>query len=403
MTTEAAVNGSIDPFFEMIPDGDWNACVGRQGSVLNYVDGYLEAARELIAAVIDKRLFASRDTLAMPILYNTRHGLELALKFVIDRLHGMGMIASTHPVDHDIRSHWRHLQEARIGDLRLRELVAELEPFVISLAGIDGDGQELRYALNRGGGRSLESLAVVNLPLIRRSIDAMSAILGRIKTSVLDLEDDRPTGTHTIECSRRDLKAIAALLGHQSTWRDPSFDDGKREAMSRFGLSGRKFSDAVDAIRGSRPLAASVGIESPLRHLGDDRAVAALELWAKVHPPAPDDATDPGTDYFERDRTRMIEGARKARELYDAIIVLLTPEEFADVQTVFYIGRDRVQGEFYDEYLDGTIAEHSAGRDRRQIVHHIMSKTNLLDAMVDGATAVGRPSLAIVLRQVRPE
>jgi hypothetical protein len=26
-----------DPFFEMIPDGEWNACIGSQGDELNYV------------------------------------------------------------------------------------------------------------------------------------------------------------------------------------------------------------------------------------------------------------------------------------------------------------------------------------------------------------------------------
>lgn len=69
---------AVDPFFEHINDGDWNACVGKQGDAENYVDGFLEAAIELVGAVIDKNLVSSRDTLAMPILYNCRHGLEFA-------------------------------------------------------------------------------------------------------------------------------------------------------------------------------------------------------------------------------------------------------------------------------------------------------------------------------------
>lgn len=179
---------TFDPFFETVHDSQWNACVGVQGSALNYVDGYLEAARELTAAVIDKRLAGSRDTLAMPILYNCRHGLELALKYGIDRLHKMGMIAAVHPVNHDIQSHWQHLRDGKVGDARLNQLIGELEPFVVSLAGIDEDGQELRYAVNRDGGRSLDSIAVVNLRLIRHSIDALSAILERVKTRLFELE-----------------------------------------------------------------------------------------------------------------------------------------------------------------------------------------------------------------------
>ena len=33
--------GSVtDPFFEVLNDGDWNACIGKQGDEINYVEGY---------------------------------------------------------------------------------------------------------------------------------------------------------------------------------------------------------------------------------------------------------------------------------------------------------------------------------------------------------------------------
>ncbi len=66
--TESVFASAIDPFFEIFHDGQWNACVGIQGNEQNYIDGYIEAALELASAVLDKRLVASRDTLAMPIL-----------------------------------------------------------------------------------------------------------------------------------------------------------------------------------------------------------------------------------------------------------------------------------------------------------------------------------------------
>ncbi len=164
---------AIDPFFEKIHGGEWNAFVGIQGDAENYVDGYIEAALELAAAVLDKRLYGSRDTLVMPILYNCRHGLELSLKYAIDRLHKTGMLTTGHPANHDIESHWQHLQAGAVGsvnalgDSTLRRLVAELEPYVKSLAAIDDDGQELRYAKNRNGQASLSDKAIVNLCHIR--------------------------------------------------------------------------------------------------------------------------------------------------------------------------------------------------------------------------------------------
>jgi hypothetical protein len=392
----------VDPFFHFIPDGQWNACVGIQGSAENYVDGYIEAALEIVTAVIDKQMFASRDTLAMPILYNCRHALELALKFAIDQLHAMKLIAELHPINHDILSHWRHLSDAGIGDAHLKQLVAKLKPFVTSLAGIDEDGQELRYARNREGQRSLGGIAVVNLPHIRRSIEQMSEILHQLKARLHDIEEECATGSYTKECSRADLKEIAAMLGDHATWRDSDFEEKKAHIRKRFGLSSRKLSAAIAAIRKSRPLAARVGLEENLKYLTDEKAVAVLENWAKAHPEHGHDADHLGTDFWKRDFSKIDEHAQRARELNEAVLRLLSLEELSDLQVLFYIGRDNVHGEHYEEDLAKTIAEHQADRNLWDAVHRLMSKTNLLDAVIKGARAVGRPSLAAELCVLRP-
>lgn len=402
MTDQTSTEAAVDPFFHVVHDGQWNACVGIQGSAENYVDGYIEAAQELVTAVIEKRLIASRDTLAMPILYNCRHGLELALKFVIDRLHGMGAVAELHPVNHDILSHLRHLRDAGVGDVRFVKLLTELEPFVTSLAAIDDDGQELRYARNREGQRSLSGIAVINLPQIRQSIERMSGILLELKARVHDMEEERATGSHTKECSRADLEEIASMIGDHATWRDQNFNARKACIQERFGLSSRKFSAAIKAIRKSRPLASLVGLETELKHLSDEKAVAVLKGWTEAHPKQGDDSDGLGTDYFLRDWGKFQAHAQQAHELDEAVLRLLNVEEFSDLQTLFYIGRDRVHGEHYEDNLARTIKGHRADKSLSDAVHHLMSKTNLLDAIVEGARAVGRPSLAAKLRALRP-
>ena len=125
MNSQAKAAPAVDPFFELIHDGQWNACVGIQGDEQNYVDGYIEAALELVAAVMDKKLFASRDTLAMPILFNGRHAIELSLKFAIKPLHGVGMVPRPHRPDHDILSHWTLLRDGKVGDTSVRRLVGK--------------------------------------------------------------------------------------------------------------------------------------------------------------------------------------------------------------------------------------------------------------------------------------
>lgn len=401
--TSTPISAAPDPFFETIHDSQWNACVGVQGNEQNYVDGYIEAALELASAVLDKELVASRDTLAMPILYNGRHALELSLKFAIDRLHAMGAIAARHGPNHDILSHWTHLRDAGVGDVALRGIIAELEPFVVSLATIDDDGQELRYSTNQDGKKSLDRIAVVNLPHIRRSLRAMSEILTRLKYRVFDLADERGTGAHTKDCSRADLQAIAGMLGDHATWIEDSFNDKKAAVREKFGLSSGKFSDAVTRIRQSRPLATLVGLETPLTYLTDQKAVFALERWAEAFPPQVHDRYYLGSSYFERDWDKVKEHRRVTKELIDAIIAELTDEEVADLEALFYIGRDRVFGEHYDEMVADAVAERRLAKSRWEGAYHIMTKTSLLENVILGAATAGRPSLAGRLRAIRPD
>ncbi len=143
-TTTSNLTQTGDPFFSLIYDSEWNACIGRQGTEENYVDGYMEAALELASAVIDKRQYGKRDTLAMPILYNARHALELSQKFVLDRLCEASVIAIPRPTDHDIKSHWTLIASAPLGDADLRKHVSDLAPFIESLRRIDADGQQFR-------------------------------------------------------------------------------------------------------------------------------------------------------------------------------------------------------------------------------------------------------------------
>ncbi len=392
----------VDPFFEIIRDGEWNACIGVQGDEQNYMDGYLEAAQELVAAVIDKKMMGSRDTLAMPILYNGRHALELSLKFAINRLQRIGAIGARHRLDHDILSHWTHLRDSAIGDVGIRDLVNELEPFVVSLAMIDDDGQELRYAETRDGQKSLRRNSVVNLSHIRSSLKTMSLILTRLKYRVLDLGREHATGSYTSDCSRSDLKEIAVMVGDHKTWGDDSFLEKKAAVCTRFGLSSGKFSEAVAKIRQSRELATLVGIETSLSYLSDDKAIFVMEQWAKAHPLREIKSGDVVIDYFERDIDAFEEDRRVSRELDKAIIANVTDEEISDLEVLFYIGCGSEFGEYYDVMLAETVKRHRQAESRSAGVHHIMSKTNLLANVIRGCGIVGRPTLAAKLQALRP-
>jgi len=76
-----------DPFFSLPNNSStWNACIGPQGEEMNYIEGYIEAALLLCETLIENWLLMQRDTLAMPILYNGRHAIELILKYTAKNL-----------------------------------------------------------------------------------------------------------------------------------------------------------------------------------------------------------------------------------------------------------------------------------------------------------------------------
>jgi hypothetical protein len=383
-----------DPFFHLIDDSEWNACIGRQATEENYVDGYIEAAIELASAVIDKRLHGQRDTLAMPILYNARHGLELALKLAINRLHAMGAIPHAHPKDHDIRSHWQHLDQARVGDVALRQLVTDLQPYVDSLAKIDDDGQELRYAENRDGAKSLEDKALANIAVIRDSVVRLGQIMEALKFRVMDLANELATGTFTPDCSRRDLVAIADMLPLIAKWGEASFDEAKAKVMTEFGLSGRKFSSAVNAIKSSRETRRRIGQTTDLAHLSDEHAIFAIEQWTLCHSEEPN-IGGLGLD-FSAPRDFEAMAARHAVEkvVIAAIIETLSIDEIADLEAIYLVGRGREFSEHYDSILQHARERRHVDDDLWEAVHYLVQKTNLQSAVASGLTILGRPDLA---------
>lgn len=79
----------------------------------------------------------------------------------------------------------------------------------------------------------------------------------------------------------------------------------------------------------------------------------------------------------------------------------LTIEEFADLQTIFYVGRDWRFGEEYPRLLEATLAVHRQAKERYALFHHILSKKNFIDGLVAGLRRVGQPALGDKVAHMR--
>jgi hypothetical protein len=384
-------NKGLDPFFSIPRSSEWNACIGEQGDEENYVDGYIQAALELTSAVLQKRQHGKRDTLVLPILYNTRHGVELALKFAIGELHKMGVIAQSAPRDHDISSAYEVLANARLGDEALKGYVGSLAPFIESLSSIDDDGQMLRYSETQDGQKSMADRSLVNIAVVHASLGELSEALFALKERVADLGQERNTGTYLRDCSRSDLFEIARMLPPRDKWKEAVLVDAKAKVKARFSLGSAVLSEALNMIQAHREMGAEIGLSYQLAHITDEHAKLVIEEWLKRHPPQ----TELGFEPFSmRNIKAWDESHRIDRQVNEAIRDALSDEEIADLEVIFYLGRDRQPTEFYESSLARVLKKHALYADPLVAINHLMSKINFLRCFARGVERLGRPDLA---------
>ncbi|MBY6137627.1 hypothetical protein KUV61_17460 [Nocardioides marinus] len=384
---------TTDPFFALTEDSDWNACIGKQGDEENYADGYIEAAMELAAAVIDKSLYEKRDTLVLPILYNARHAIELTLKLVIREFVNRGVLTEGHKANHDIASHASFLEEKQIPDESFRTQLTRLRPYIDSLTQVDSDGQELRYHTNRDGKQSMDKKALANILVIYKSLDSLSTILGELKNRAYSLCDEWKTGTRTAHCSRQDLLEIARNLPQRSEWGSPDFEEAKNRIRARYVLSNRNFTAALDKIQETRELAGIVGINSTPIHLTNEKAEFLLGKWDTLHPPRNTDAL--GTDFLARVSFRELQHERQIeQQVINDIVSELSEEELADAETIYRLNSTRTFAEFYEERLEVQMKLYKVRADLRQQVQDLMGKTNFRRNFLGGLRMVGCVALA---------
>jgi hypothetical protein len=370
-----------DPFFKSRSDSTWNACIGKQGDEEHYLDGYMEAAIELADAVIEKKMYEKRDTLVLPILYNVRHAVELALKFATDRLAAAGLVQPPSSPNHDIKAYWERLEGASLGDEKLLEILRKLKPFIDSLSRIDSDGQELRYHVNRDGTPSLEGYSLANLEVIRTSLSELSDILSVLKCRTLSFISERETGTFTNRCSRRDLLTIAQVVPRRDSWNSPLFDERKASIKTRFNLCNREFADALNAIQGNREMKVILGMETDLVHVLDDDVVWIAEQWRRLHPRRDGDSNGPAIKSGNLvTLDAMLEQMDTEREVIDEIEKRICADQLAEVEAMFYLARDRIFPEYYEQRIEKAQKEHAAAGDPGERIDHLISKTNFCTA-----------------------
>lgn len=390
---------SKDPFFHIPENAEWNACIGDQSDPLFYAKGYIEAGLALSEFILRDELHGERDTLIMPILYNARHSVELYLKLAIDEFSRVRIVTARPPLNHNIASQFAFLRNVEQRDLKLRIILDDLDPFIHSLNKVDKNGEAFRYFSDKDGEQTIGDHSLANIEVINVSLKKLKEILEEFFWRSFDLCEEYLTETVTDRLSRVDLFEIAHRLPARSDWSGPEFESTKSKLKTQFNLTNRKFSEALDKIQQTRELKGIIGIETPMVHLGDTKAIFVSQQWRNMHPKKEQNENEPfivnAADFvfddeeFERDRNIL-------RILKDQ----LTIEEIADARTIYYLGLNNEYSEYYEKYLQEDKKRYAAGTDPRQDLNDLMAKTNFLVEFRKGLGKVGQVELAKELATV---
>jgi|SRR5579862_541188 len=383
-----------DPFFRVPTDSDWNACIGKQGTEENYLDGYIEAAMELVTTVIEKKMLGKRDTVVLPVLYNARHAIELILKFAINRMAAIGVVSSPGRQDHNIKNYLELLERADLGDEAIRKHVCDLKPFVESLSRIDADGQGLRYHIRRDGNQSLSDYSLANLEVIRDALTNLSQVISALRYRIERFIDERPTQAYTKRLSRRDLMSIAGTLPTIDRWKRLLFEAKKWRVQARYNLTNAQFCEAINVITNNREMKALVGGETSLLYLPDHIILSVVEQWRKLHPRRAGGEPSAIEKWDLPTIDEMTEHYRIQAEVVSALHTCLTDQQLAELEAVCSLGRHGGFPESHEHRVEHTRKRHEIEADARKQITDLINKTNVLDALVKAIRRLGRPSLA---------
>lgn len=125
------------------------------------------------------------------------------------------------------------------------------------------------------------------------------------------------------------------------------------------------------------------------------------EQWRRRHPRRKGGGNPLGLDYFDIERfAQMAEESTIAAGVNQNLIQNLSADEIADLQTIYYMGRDNSVAEHYPAILERTLKAHRLAGNPVLSVNHLMEKTNFLTSLASGLRRLGRPSLSDRLSSV---
>jgi len=366
---------------------EFNACVGNNGWVdlSTYSYGFDEAVGFLCTAAIDHQ--ASVDALIYPIIFNARHRIEL---FIKSELKGIGSIRASLAVPddkitktHDLKVLWDILAKLyRQCDRRFIPLVDFCESFVDEFHKIDPKGETFRYPYSQDGIKHLTNRSVIGIKRFFQAYRALTEKLSEMEHLSDCLVAEYGTGTWTKELSRKDLADIANDLPDRATWADPEGNFGavKIGHMTKYGLSCRRYCEAVKIILRHRQFSALIGVEIPIEYCEAEKLLQLFTIRLKLN----------GLSHSVRSSLNQ-EYASVRNEYVNFLMFGLSDEELATVVALHELSAPDEYSEYFDPNFQRNLA--SAKSDKGSLAGYFSSKAYAAERIELSLKKLGQTSL----------
>jgi hypothetical protein len=90
----------------------------------------------------------------------------------------------------------------------------------------------------------------------------------------------------------------------------------------------------------------------------------------------------------------LMRHAATRNEVLAEMEMRITGDKLAELEAMFYLGRDRLFTEYYEQRIERARKEHVAADNPIEEIVHLMDKTNFLHCIQEAARRLGRLSLA---------
>ena len=385
--------------FEFNENERYVACVGENGGTDD--EGIMLGFRDSVYVLIDNIIngYGTEDELIYPIVYCCRHSIELSLKVVINNI---SKIEHLKKIKIDAVSRTKILNSHDIKELdtlilmivkidsRINDIYVKISP-LISDYFFDIKGDAFKYSLSTEGKPILSTYKItsISLSLLQEKYRLIMQLFSRLISESNYLVTEYSLDVFTNNLSRNDLEVISKSLPLREEWENSNFDTIKCEIKTKYCITGKELSKALDIIQYHQLFSTNIGLEQKIGNISDEEIhiyanyvkVLCAYNKSKVH------RDEHGFSLLENIQKRQKLKTNMGEGLSRQLLILLA--------SFCYVGK---QFEFFVENFDYVLNNYA--ENPNLTLDYLLSKVIDIECVLKGMQACGQLTYYQKLRKI---